>query len=562
MSHKTGSPSCGNIVVVNDSATQRAILTGILKERGLNVQAYPNAEEALTAMDRGNPPGLIITDLNMPGIDGWRFCRLLRAPEFEAFNSIPILVVSATFSGEDPGEITVAVGADAFMALPVESASLLEQVRILLAGDAPRTATGVLIVDDSKTVAFMLRDAFEAHGYFPRVALTGAEGIDLFQKHLPEIVILDYHLSDIAGDQLLDTFRELYPSSVLVMMTGDSRPDLALDWMRRGASAYVRKPLDPEYVITLCENAHREQSLLRIETLLEIRTREWRESEEKHQRLVNSLTGSFLYRHDVDGVFTYISPSITSVLGYTQEEFLKHFSEYMTENPKNRDVHKHTALSIRGIQQPPYEVELIAKDGSLRWLEVSEVPVCDADERVVAVEGVAHDISKRKRAEVALRESEEKARSILNASPSAIVLLNKDGIVLDCNNAYPARFGMTRDTLVGTCVWGLFPEETMKHRKAQVENVFETGNPILGEDERQGLWNEYHIEVATKNVSGEVTAVIVEALDITDRKQAEREIQESKQRSETILQSIQNGVLVIDAETVIRLLKRIRRLWL
>lgn len=128
------------------------------------------------------------------------------------------------------------------------------------------------------------------------------------------------------------------------------------------------------------------------------------QSEEKYKRLINNLVGSFLYRHDPDGIFVYVSPSITRTIGYTLDEFLTHFSEYMTDNPINNKVDEYTALSIQGIQQAPYEVELYHKNGEIHVLEVAEVPIVNEQGEVIAVEGIAHDITKRKKAENDLKE--------------------------------------------------------------------------------------------------------------------------------------------------------------
>jgi len=130
-----------------------------------------------------------------------------------------------------------------------------------------------------------------------------------------------------------------------------------------------------------------------------------RESELRHRRLIENLKGShFIYVHDTKGVFTYLGESLTDVLGYTPDEFMAHYSQFMTDHPANQAVYRHTDLSIQGIRQPPYEVNVWHKDGSSRWLEVQEVPVLDAGGKVIAVEGVAQDITERKQAEEALRE--------------------------------------------------------------------------------------------------------------------------------------------------------------
>jgi DNA-binding response OmpR family regulator len=85
----------------------------------------------------------------MPGIDGWRFCRLLRSPEFAAFNKTPILVISATFSGENLQEVCAASGANAFLPLPVDGSLLLRRVRALLTGQTRIDLTRILVAASS-----------------------------------------------------------------------------------------------------------------------------------------------------------------------------------------------------------------------------------------------------------------------------------------------------------------------------------------------------------------------------------------------------------------------------
>jgi PAS domain S-box-containing protein len=126
----------------------------------------------------------------------------------------------------------------------------------------------------------------------------------------------------------------------------------------------------------VCSIAHDISYHLRMEKNLKI-------SEERYRRLVENLQEEyFFYSHDTDGVFSYISPSITNILGYTQEEFLQHYTEYLTDHPINKYVVEQTNLSIRGIRQQSYEVEIYHNDGTPRRLEVSEVPVFDKEKKI------------------------------------------------------------------------------------------------------------------------------------------------------------------------------------
>ena len=119
MENDIDQPSEAIAVVVNDDPTQLNVLALFLRKAGLEPRAFSSAQAALVAMsacagsadkDIGRLPAIIVTDLYMPGIDGWRFCRLLRSPEYAAFNQVPILVVSATFSGAEASRIAADLG--------------------------------------------------------------------------------------------------------------------------------------------------------------------------------------------------------------------------------------------------------------------------------------------------------------------------------------------------------------------------------------------------------------------------------------------------------------------
>lgn len=181
----------------------------------------------------------------------------------------------------------------------------------------------------------------------------------------------------------------------------------------------------------------------------------------------------FFYCHGTDGVFRYVSASIARVLGYSRREFLKEFDKYLTPNPANKAVARHTAQSIKGRRQPPYEVEIFHKDGSVRTLEVLETPVRSGG-RVIAVEGIAKDITARKRLEAMLaehsRELEEQTRLILMSSGEGIIGVDKAGLVTFVNAAAERMLGWRAAELRGRPL-----HETIHHKKPD-------GSPYLRRD--------------------------------------------------------------------------------
>ncbi len=208
-------------------------------------------------------------------------------------------------------------------------------------------------------------------------------------------------------------------------------------------------------VASRTEELSRANEALQIKIVQRKRAEEvLRKSEEKHSRLIENLQDNyFLYTHNTEGVFTYLSPAITNILGYNTEEFLTHYSEYLTDNPINSDVAKHTELSVKGIKQPPYELEIYHKDGTTRILFVQEVPIFDDGHKVIAVEGIAEDITKRKKTEEDLRKSEATFRSliddVLDNSTVGIFILDANFQIIWVNKALEQYFGLHREKIIG-----------------------------------------------------------------------------------------------------------------
>ena len=139
-----------------------------------------------------------------------------------------------------------------------------------------------------------------------------------------------------------------------------------------------------------------------------------RSTERKYRRLVESLEHDYIiYSHDVNGNFTYLSPSIVNVLGYSQDEFKGHYAEYMTDSHINKDVAKHTNAAMCGERQEPYEAEFWHKNGSRIRLRVTEVPVFDDNGKVEGIEGIVQDITQLKKAEAEREEIIQKLEKAL-----------------------------------------------------------------------------------------------------------------------------------------------------
>jgi len=399
-------------VVVNDDVTQLNVLAGLLRREGLDVRTFQSAEAALVAMDRDRLVELIVTDLYMQGIDGWRFCRLLRSPEYQFCNHIPILVVSATFAGEEASRITEELGANAFLPSPVDGTRFLAQVRGLLSGSLPRPVRRVLIVEDSKTLANALQKVFTTHGYLADTAFTARAAAEAFSREVYDIALLDYHLPDAKGDRLLADFCHGRPDCVCIMMTTDPSPELALAWMKQGAAAYLRKPFDPEYLIEVCARTCRERSLLRVEDLLEKRSRELREAECRYRVFFDQGPDGVVILNPETAQPLEFNEQVCRQLGYSRQEFAR----LSLADIEAAETAEQTRAHIRRVMQEgsdSFDTMQRTKQGEIRHVHVT-AQVLDVAGRPV-YHCIWRDITARKRATEMLRLSEKRVRAKLDA---------------------------------------------------------------------------------------------------------------------------------------------------
>lgn len=203
-------------------------------------------------------------------------------------------------------------------------------------------------------------------------------------------------------------------------------------------------------------------------------------SEARFRRMVDSLRGrSFLYAHDADGVFTFMSRSVTDVLGYSVAEACRDYRNLLTDNPLNREAVRRTQAALAGRIQAPYEVEVRTKDGGICLLEVQEMPLIGSDGRVEGVEGLAHDITQRRRLEQDLARSEAKYRQILDATTQGFWLIDpQTRQTREVNQALCTMLGYRREEMLGRTPMDFVDDENAAIFRSQTGQIGNTRQRI------------------------------------------------------------------------------------
>ena len=225
--------------------------------------------------------------------------------------------------------------------------------------------------------------------------------------------------------------------------------------------------------------------------------------------------------------------------GYTRDEFLKLTAGDIT---KAGDVKRHEKPEHRRMLREKgrmiFETVHIKKSGEEFPVEISSNIVEQFGQPVILA--VVRDISERKKAEKALRASEEKIRAVLNATTDMIHLIDRDGVILEANEATKNTIG----ELVGKNIFDIMPPAAAEYRKSMLDTVFKTGKPVRHADE-VGEYRVYNAHLyPVLDDHGDVVAAAVYARDITAQKKSE-------DRYKALIDTTDTGYLVLDEKGLV-----------
>lgn len=168
------------------------------------------------------------------------------------------------------------------------------------------------------------------------------------------------------------------------------------------------------------------------------------DNEEKFRLLTENLS-EVVYRADPESFeTTYISSAIEEVYGYSAGEWLADRSLWTkTIHPEDRQwVFQQLDEALKKKENLTVEFRIIRKDGSIRWVADHKTLQLDSGGKVASINGVLHDITKRTEAAEALRDSEERYRSLFENSAEAVVIFDVESMRYeDANRSALALFG-------------------------------------------------------------------------------------------------------------------------
>lgn len=244
---------------------------------------------------------------------------------------------------------------------------------------------------------------------------------------------------------------------------------------------------------------------------------------------------------DTQGRYLKVNKAYAHMLGYEPSEMIG-MAWTPTIHPRERDTAQAAYRSMLDKGSSEFEATAVRKDGSEFFKQVMMVNRLDRDGRTSGHYCFTKDISDRKRAEEALRESEERFQAILENSATVIYAKDTEGRYLLINELFEELFHVTRDEIVGKTDFDLFPELLARKFRENDLAVIRSGNPLEIEEiapHDDGPHTYISIKFPLRKVDGTIYAVTGISTDITGRKRAE----EALQRLAAIVESSDDAII-------------------
>ena len=299
----------------------------------------------------------------------------------------------------------------------------------------------------------------------------------------------------------------------------------------------------PKYFIFRIENINQRKE---IEEKL-------RESEEKFRKIFeHSSIGISLV--GIDGRWLQVNHALCRITGYSEKELLGKAYLQIT-HPEDVEKTKNLTMKLlSGKKEYGYlEKRYINKEGKIIWVTLSIAVIKDFHNKPAYFVVHTEDITKRKRAEEGIKESENKFSTAFYSSPNLMAITTpKEGRILEVNEAYYKFLGYQKKELIG---------HTTRELKIWTDPLQREG--IIKKIKEFGKVN--NVEVNLRKKSGEIGTVMLSfnqitlknepylisvAADITERKKIESALKESEEKYRTVAEKANDGIVILQGFTV------------
>ena len=329
----------------------------------------------------------------------------------------------------------------------------------------------VLLIEDLETDAELVVRRLKKAGYL--IYYERVETADEMKAALDmlawDIVIADYKLPQFNAPAALLLLQRTGLDIPFIVVSGTIGEETAVEVMKAGAHDYLMK----DKLTRLAPAVKRELAEALVRRERQQAEEKLRDSEERYRCLVEVSPDTVaVYANER---IVYVNPAGVKLLGGHHESELIGKPVLDIVHPDYKEMIRQRVIGPmeHGKTQPMTEEKYLCVDGTAVDVEVVSVPITFKGKAAVQI--IARDITERKRAEEALRNSEERYRTLTEASRDFIFIINRVDLVEYVNTSAADLFHRKPEELVGKTRSSLFPPDVFHQQQRSLQTVFDTG---------------------------------------------------------------------------------------